>query len=151
MFGYKLWVLAKPLGYCVQFRPYSGKDLQLDVYGGIGLGVGGTVVAHLLKCLLFQQDNGFIYHVVMDNFFTSPGISCHLQKHPIAATRRVRLCRMGNFPLKSVKEAKKFQRSTSVVAIETSFNVSAVGRKDNKVKNSSGHLSKCTTCNTVKI
>ena len=29
-FGYKLWVLEKPLGYCVQFRPYAGKDTQLD-------------------------------------------------------------------------------------------------------------------------
>ena len=25
-FGYKLWVLAKPMGYCIQFRPYAGKD-----------------------------------------------------------------------------------------------------------------------------
>ena len=53
-FGYKLWVLAKPLGYCVQFCPYAGKDTQLDEYGDIGLGVGGTVVAHLLKYLPSQ-------------------------------------------------------------------------------------------------
>ena len=43
----------------------------------------------------------------MDNFFTSPGLLCHLQKQPIAATGTVRLCRMGNPPLKSVKEVKK--------------------------------------------
>ena len=29
-FGYKLLVLAKPLGYCVHFRSYVGKDTQLD-------------------------------------------------------------------------------------------------------------------------
>ena len=87
----------------------------------------------------------------MDNFFTSPGLLCQLQKQPIAATRTVRLCRMGNSPLKSVKEAKKFQGGTSVVAIETSSNVSAVGRKDNKVKNSTGHLSKHTTCNMTQV
>ena len=132
-FGYKLWVLAKPLGYCVQFCPYAGKDTQLDEYGDIGLGVGGTVVAHLLKCLPSQQDNGSIYHVVMDNFFTFPGILCHLQKQPIAATGTVRLCRMGNPPLKSVKEVKKLQRGTSVVA--SSDDVSAVRWKDNKVVN----------------
>ena len=134
-FGYKLWVLAKPLGYCVQFCPYAGKDTQLDEYGDIGLEVGGTVVAHLLKCLSFQQDNGSIYHVVMDNFFTSPGLLCHLQKQPIAAIGTVRLCRMGNPPLKSVKEVKKLQRGTSVVAVETLSNVSAVRWKDNKVVN----------------
>ena len=55
-FGYKLWVLAEPLGYCVEFRPYAGKDTQLDilVYGDIGLGVGGAAVAHLLKCIRYH-------------------------------------------------------------------------------------------------
>ena len=117
-FGYKLWVLAKPLGYCVQFRSYAGKDTQLDIYGDIGLGVGGAAVAYLLKCIPSQQDNGSIYHVVMDNFFTSPGLLCHLQKQSIAATGTVRLCRMGNPPLKSVKEVEKSLRGSSFVAIE---------------------------------
>ena len=134
-FGYKLWVLAKALECCVQFCLYAGKVTQLNEYGDIGLGVSGTVVAHLLKCLPSQQDNGSIYHVVMDNFFTSPRVLCHLQKQPIAAAGTVRLCRMGNSPLKSVKKVKKLQRVTSVVAVETSFNVSAVRRKDNKLVN----------------
>ena len=55
----------------------------------------------------------------MDNFFTSPGLLCHLQKLFIAATGTSRLCRMGNPPLKSVKEVKKSQQDTSIVAIET--------------------------------
>ena len=77
-FGYKLWVLAKPLGYCVQFRPYGGKDTELDTYGDIGLGVGGAAVAFLLKCISSQQDSGSIYHVEMDNFFISSGLLCQL-------------------------------------------------------------------------
>ena len=121
-FGYKLWVLAKPLGYCVQFRSYVGKAIHLDVYGNIGLEVGRAVVAHLLKCIPSQQDDCYIYHVVMDNFFTSPELLCHLQKQSIAATGTVRLCRMGN----RVKEVEKSQRGTSVFAIETSSNISAV-------------------------
>ena len=68
-FGCKLWVLAKPLEYYVKLRPYAVKDTQLDEYGDIGLRVGDTIVAHLLKCLPSQQDNGFLYHVVIDNFF----------------------------------------------------------------------------------
>ena len=71
----------------------------------------------------------------MDNFFTSPGLLCHLQKQFIAATGTVRLCRMGNPPLKSVKEVEKSQRGTSVVAIETISNISAVRWKDNKIIN----------------
>ena len=42
---------------------------------------------------------------------------------------------MGNPPLNSVKEVKKSQGGTSVVAIETSSNISAVPWKDNKVVN----------------
>ena len=123
--GHKLWVLKKPLGYCIQFRPYAGKGTQLDVYGDIELRVGEAVAAHLLKCILSQQDNGSIYHVVMDNFFTSPGFLCHLRKQSITVIGTVRLCRMGNPPLKDVK-VEKSQRGTSVVAIETSSNISAV-------------------------
>ena len=108
-FGYKLWVLAKPLGHCVQFWPYAGKDTQLDIYRDIGLGVGGAAVAHLLKCIPSQQDNGSIYHVVMDNFFTFAGRLCHFQKQSIAVTGTFRLCLMANPPLKSVKEVEKSQ------------------------------------------
>ena len=42
---------------------------------------------------------------------------------------------MGNPPLKSVKEIEKSQRDTSVIAIGTSSNISAVRCKDNKVVN----------------
>ena len=59
-FGYKLWVLAKQLGYYVQFRPYAGKDTQLDVHDDIGLGLGEAVVADLLKYIPSQQDDGSI-------------------------------------------------------------------------------------------
>ena len=73
--------------------------------------------------------------MVIDNFFTSAGLLCRLQKQSIAATGTVRLCRMGNPPLKSVKEVEKSQRGTSVVAIKTSSNISAVRWKGNKVVN----------------
>ena len=38
-----------------QFRPYAGKYTEPDIYHDIGLGVGGTVVAHLLKCIPSKQ------------------------------------------------------------------------------------------------
>ena len=39
--------MATPLGYCVQFRPCAGKD----TYADIGLGLGASVVAHLVNTL----------------------------------------------------------------------------------------------------
>ena len=39
-FGCKLWVMATPLGYCIQFRPYAGKDGGLNKYMNVGLGLG---------------------------------------------------------------------------------------------------------------
>ena len=35
-FGYKLWAMATPLGYCIQFRPYAGKDTIMQEYFDIG-------------------------------------------------------------------------------------------------------------------
>ena len=50
-FGYKLWVMAPPLTYCIQFRPYAGKDGGLNEYVDVGLGLGGAVVASLTQVL----------------------------------------------------------------------------------------------------
>ena len=38
-----------PLGYCIQFRPYAGKYTILQEYVDIGLGLGASVVAHLVN------------------------------------------------------------------------------------------------------
>ena len=35
-FGYKLWVMATSAGYCIQFRPYAGKDGRLNEYMDVG-------------------------------------------------------------------------------------------------------------------
>ena len=50
-FGCKLWVMATPLGYCIQFCSYAGKDTILQEYTDIGLGLGVSGVAHLAESL----------------------------------------------------------------------------------------------------
>ena len=40
-FSYKFWVVATPLGYAIQFYPYTGKREDYDS----NLGLGGSVVA----------------------------------------------------------------------------------------------------------
>ena len=74
-FGFKLWIIATPLRYCIQFRPYTGKDSILQTYGyeyeKIGLGLGASVVANFVGKLVMQTSN---YHIVMDNYFASPAL-----------------------------------------------------------------------------
>ena len=50
-FGYKLLVMATPLCYCIQCRPYAGKDTILQEYTDIGLGLEAYAAAHLAESL----------------------------------------------------------------------------------------------------
>ena len=45
-FGFKFWVVATPLWYCIQFRPYAVKDSILQEYENVRLGLGASVVAN---------------------------------------------------------------------------------------------------------
>ena len=51
-FGYKLWVMATPLGYCIQFRSYAGKSTILREYADIGFGLNALVAAHLVDTFI---------------------------------------------------------------------------------------------------
>ena len=51
-FGYKLWVMATPLGYCIQFRPYAGKSTILREYADIGFGLNALVASHLVDTFI---------------------------------------------------------------------------------------------------
>ena len=65
-FGYKLWVMATPLAYRIQFRSYAAKDGGLNEYIDVGLGLGGAIVASLTQVLPKIAD----YYVVTNNFFS---------------------------------------------------------------------------------
>ena len=41
--------MAPPLGYRIQFCPYTGKDWILQEYGNIGPGLGASVVVNLVS------------------------------------------------------------------------------------------------------
>ena len=82
--GLKLWVMATPLGYCIQFRPYAGKKSTLQWYENIELGLGASVVANLVSKFPVMQTSN--YHIVMDNYFTSPAFLRHFRAMGVAAT-----------------------------------------------------------------
>ena len=75
-FGFKLWVMATPLGSCIKFNPCTGKDLILQEYENIGLGLGASVVPNLVSKLSVVKTSN--YHIVMDNYFTIPALLRHL-------------------------------------------------------------------------
>ena len=92
-FGYNFWVAATPLGYAIQFYLYDGKYESYDS----NVGLGGSIVATLAEKLPSQV--GSKYHIIIDNFFTSPNLLCKLKTKSIAATGTVRINRVENAPL----------------------------------------------------
>ena len=73
------------------------------------------------------------YHVVMDNFFTSPSLLRLLKGNGMAATGRVRANRTENAPLQVVDDMKKEARGSSDVVNDYKSNVTLARWKDNKV------------------
>ena len=60
-FGYKMWVLATPLGYVLQFEPYQGARGRQTEYPGLGM--GGSVVVDLLAELHLVEGSSFQSHI----------------------------------------------------------------------------------------
>ena len=130
-FGFKLWVMATPLGYTIQFRLYAGKYSILQKYENIGLGLGALVVANLVSKLPIMQTSN--YHIVMDNYFTNPALLRHLSAMRVAVTGTVRANRMENAPLRDMVEIDKEKRGSSDLVTDVSSNITTVRWKNNKV------------------
>ena len=126
-FGYKFWVAATPLGYTIQFYPYAGKDENYDS----NLGLGGSVVATLAEKLPSQV--GSNYHIIMDNFFTSPNLLRILKAKGIAATGTVGINRVESARLRPIKKMEKLERGASDVATDKNRNLTLVRWRGNKV------------------
>ena len=89
-------------------------------------------------CRLSQQTScgaDLQYHIVMDNYFTSPALLRHLSAIGVAATRTVRANRTENAPLRDIVKINKEKRGSSDVVTDESLNITVVRCKGNKVKN----------------
>ena len=126
-FAYKFWVAATLLGYAIQFYPYAGMDENYDS----NVGLGGSLVATLVEKLPSQV--GSNYHIIMDNFFTSPNLLRILKAKGIAVTETVRINRVENAPLRPINEMEKLERGASDVVTDKNSNLMPVGWNDNKV------------------
>ena len=132
-FGFKLWVMATPLGYCIQFCPYADKDSILQEYENIGLLLSASVVVNLVRKLPVRQTSN--YHIIMDNYFISPALLMHLSATGVAATETVRANRMENAPLGDMVKMNKEKGGSLDVVTGVSSNITAIRWKDNKVVN----------------
>jgi YD repeat-containing protein len=124
-FGYKVWSLNTPLGYMIQFEPYQGK-------GGVThaeLGLGGSVVMDLLKCL----PAGPSYNVYFDNFFTSLRLIDRLTELQIGATGTVRANRIENCPVDAQEIVKKKPRGSYDYRYDDSGKFVVIRWNDNSV------------------
>ena len=94
---------------------YAGKDGSLNEYMGVGLGLGGAVVASQMQVLPKIADSN--YDVVTDNFFTSPSLLRYLKEKEICGMGTVRAYRMGDVSGKFTVVVDKRQRGTSDVVV----------------------------------
>ena len=98
---------------------YGRKDGSLNEYLGVGLGLGGAVVASLMQVLPKIANSS--YDVVTNNFFTSLSLLRYLKEKEICGTGTLRANRMGDVPGKFTKVVDKSQRGTSDVAVGKLF------------------------------
>ena len=95
------------------------------------LGLGRSAVDRLTDS--FPKHAGSNYHIMTDNFFTSPQLLRSLTKKGIAATGTVRLNTVENAPLKPVKEMEKLEKRSADVVIDYNARIAFVRWKDTKM------------------
>ena len=100
-FGYKIWMLCSNTGYPYAMRIYSGKSSEKE-----NSPLGSRVVWDLLSCV----KNAEKHEIFFDNFFSSHTLLTELYEKGFKATGTIREFRTGRCPLKSPKEASKWQR-----------------------------------------
>ena len=94
--GFKVWVIADPSGYTLDFDVYTGKDGNGKGDHGVAYGV----VMKLVAPLFFQG-----YHLYIDNFYTSRKLLDDLYQYGIYATGTFRANQRGiPSDLKTMKE-----------------------------------------------
>ena len=92
--------MATPLGYVIQIDPYQGAGTTSKV-----LGLGGSMVIGLVSKLpQFPNQN---YHIIFDNFFTSPQLLKTLSDQGMAGTGTLCMNQTMNAPLNDVDKMMK--------------------------------------------
>ena len=124
-FGFKVWSINTPLGYCIQLDPYQGAGVTDSQ-----LGLGGSVVAKLADCLPPAAEK---YTLYFDNFFTGLNLLHFLSGKNILATGTVRANRVDKCPLLPVDKMKKADRGTYDYRLDSTTGIIVTRWNDNSV------------------
>lgn len=127
-FGYKAWVLATKLGYCIHTDIYMGKNDTFDPK----LGLGGSVVMNLTSKLRESYPET-PFSVYFDNFFNCPTLLAKLKESNFLATGTVKVDRTDQCPLDDKVVMKKQARGSFDSRINKKDNICAVRWHDNSV------------------
>lgn len=125
-FGFKAWVAATRLGYCMHADLYEGKSEQRST------GLGEHVVTKLSEAVKSHYPETQ-FSVFCDNFFTSPSLLSNLQDKNIKITGTVRKDRVDKCPLKDNKSVKKEKRGFFDYRLDRNDKICAVRWHDNNV------------------
>ena len=119
------WSLNTPLGYCISFIPYQGKDTHIHP----SLGLGGRVVYNLVSLL----QKGPRYEIYFDNFFMSLSLLSKLTESGFGGTGTISLNRIEDCPLKSVPAMKKTAWGSYDYKLDSDNNIIVVRWNDNSI------------------
>jgi hypothetical protein len=107
--GFKVWYMASSkLRFIVDFDVYCGKS-QVTLAGGASAREDQTLVHRVITNLTTGLENKS-HVIVMDNYFTSVGLFCDLERWGIYATGTMRSNRIGLHP--EMRKIKEFKRRT---------------------------------------
>ena len=144
--GFKLWVVADPTGYTVDFDIYCGARRTTS---SSGKGLAYDVVVELLKPFLFQG-----YLLFCDNFYSSPQLFEDLLQSGIFATGTLKVGRQGVPPevkqLKAVLESQKVPRGTGYYYQQPSSPLIYCCWKDSKTVTVASTSYQCHSRDTIQ-
>lgn len=130
-FGYKAWVMAHKLGYCVQFDIYQGRN-SAGTQSNLGLGLGESVVLSFANILKTNYPD-FKFSFYVDNFFTSTKLIQQLSDMDFYCTGTVRKNRTDKCLLPTVESYKKEKRGKYDSAVDNRNEIVGVRWKDNNI------------------
>lgn len=123
-FGYKLWALCGPSGYCYNFDLYCGKQVPEDK---TTVPLGFRVVNDMLSIMKNPEQHS----VYFDNFFSSVPLFLYLRDKNIAATGTMRKNRISKCPLMEDAALKKNGKGSFDFRFEEAEEILIVKWNDN--------------------
>lgn len=125
-FGFKMWIAATRLGYCLIVDPYQGRSERVET------GLGRYVIKKLITKVQEEYPDT-VFSVYCDNFFTGLPLVSELKEKNVFLTGTVRNNRIENCPLKDMKKCQKEERGYYDYQLDETNGICAVRWHDNSV------------------